>query len=91
LKARVLNLFDLAERDAEEADRCVATSPNLAAFHAQQCAEKSLKAFCLELSDIKDSQEEDFLKKIGHASARAVMKSIGQILKELFERSGVWV
>ena len=88
MKKRVSNLFDLAENDAKEADRCVASSPNLAAFHAQQCAEKSLKAFCLELSDIDEIQEEGFLRKIGHDSIRAVMKSVARILNNVFERSG---
>jgi HEPN domain-containing protein len=88
MKKRVRNLLDLAEHDAEVADWCVDASPNLAVFHAQQCAEKSLKAFCLELSDIGDGQEEALLKKIGHDSIRAVMKSVAQILKEMFKRSG---
>jgi HEPN domain-containing protein len=88
MKKRVSNLLDLAEQDAEVAEHCVDFSPNLAAFHAQQCAEKSLKAFCLELSDTGDCQEQALLKKIGHDSIRAVMKALPQILTKLFERSG---
>jgi HEPN domain-containing protein len=87
MKPRVISLFDLARIDAEDAERCLASSPNNAAFHAQQCAEKSLKAFLLELSDIKDHQEEQFLREIGHDSVRTLMRSVGQILRKTFERS----
>jgi len=88
MKLRIANLFELARLDAKHAESCLADSPNNAAYHAQQCAEKSLKAVLLELSDVKDGQEEQFLKEIGHHSSRTLMRSIGQVIMRTFDRSG---
>src|SRR5437867_11620070 len=85
MKERTSVLFELAEQDLKFATEILFVAPNMAAVHAQECAEKSLKAVLWELSDIQD---DELRGKIGHDSIRAVTKVLGQTIIDVSRRSG---
>lgn len=64
--------------DLTVAEKILADSPNLAAFHSQQCAEKALKSLVFEFGDYKN--EDEFGIEIGHDSIRAVTSTLRNIL-----------
>jgi HEPN domain-containing protein len=88
MKERTRNYFELAESDLTVANENVESKPNIAAFHAQQCAEKALKAMVWELSDIED--EDELISKIKHDSIRAVNKVLTQAVKDSMQGSGYY-
>jgi len=86
MKERTRNLFELAENDLKVATDTVEAMPNVAAFHAQQCEEKALKAMVWELS--KEIDEDQLRAKIKHDSIRAVTRVLAHALKDTMSRSG---
>lgn len=85
MKERTRSLFDLAEADLKVANDNIDALPHLAAFHAQQCAEKALKAMVWELSRVIN--EDELRARIKHDSIRAVTKVLTQAIKESMNRS----
>jgi HEPN domain-containing protein len=85
MKERTRSLFELAEADLKVANDNIDALPHIAAFHAQQCAEKALKAMVWELSDAVD--EDELRARIKHDSIRAVTKVLTQAIKESMRRS----
>ena len=88
MKERTSTLFELAKMDLKIANDLVEKMPNLAAFHAQQCAEKSLKALVWELNDTED--EDELRARIKHDSIRAVTKVVSQMIRRAMRRSGYY-
>jgi HEPN domain-containing protein len=85
VKERTRSLFDLAEADLKVAIDNIDPFPHIAAFHAQQCAEKALKAMVWELSHVND--EDELRARIKHDSIRAITKVLTQAIKESMRRS----
>lgn len=86
-KKRTTQLFALARQDLDVGRQVLDNFPNIAAFHAQQCAEKSLKAILVELSDVQS--EEEIRPRIRHNSIMAVLGVLGQIVRDVAKRSGL--
>jgi hypothetical protein len=78
-------LFELARNDLKVASSLTETMPNQAAFHAQQCAEKALKAVVWELNDTED--EDELRSRIRHDSVRAVLKATASALRTSLRNS----
>jgi len=76
LKDYTQTLLSLAEIDSKMADLAMPTWPHQAAFHAQQCAEKSIKAAAFEFGPFESEPQFRPIakKKIGHASTVACME-----------------
>jgi HEPN domain-containing protein len=87
LKKRTAELLELARRDHKVGLSVLEEHPNIAAFHAQQCAEKALKAVLVELSDVHT--EKDLREKIRHNSIMAVMGTLAQNVRETARQSGL--
>ncbi len=86
MKDRTRTLFQLAEMDLNVANRVLEEMPNQAAFHAQQCAEKSLKAVVWELNEAED--EDELRARIKHDSIKAVTRVMSQMIRKSMRRSG---
>lgn len=72
MKAYTYTLLTVAESDLRTAELAVGKWPNQAAFHAQQCAEKSIKAAAFEFGEYKTPSDfEPIGKKVGHKSTAA--------------------
>ncbi len=78
-------LFELAENDLKVASSLIETMPNQAAFHAQQCAEKALKAVVWELNDTED--EDELRSRIRHDSVRAVLRVTASAIRTTLRNS----
>jgi len=85
LKDRTQTLFELAGNDLKVASSLIETMPNQAAFHAQQCAEKALKALVWELNDTED--EDELRSRIRHDSVRAVFKATAAAIRTSLRNS----
>ncbi len=88
MKERTRVFFELAEQDLSVAGEIIDTAPNLAAFHAQQAAEKSLKAMVTELS--KDADEDYLRKRLRHDTIKAVLRVLTETIKDVSRRSGYY-
>jgi HEPN domain-containing protein len=86
MKERTQILFQLAEMDLKIAYVILEEMPNQAAFHAQQCAEKSLKAVVWELNETED--EDELRSRIKHESIRAVTQVISLMMRRTMRESG---
>jgi HEPN domain-containing protein len=86
VKDRTLTLFHLAEMDFKTAQSLVEEIPSQAAFHAQQCAEKSLKEVVWELNETED--EDELRARIKHDSIKAVTRVMSQMIRRSMRRSG---
>lgn len=87
MKKRTAELFELARQDLKAGLSVLEDLPNIAAFHAQQCAEKALKAMLVELSDVHT--EKELREKIRHNSIMAVMGALAQNVREAAKQSGL--
>jgi hypothetical protein len=88
MKERTRVLFELAEQDLKAADYLLSGTPNLAAFHAQQAVEKSLKAMVTELS--RDIDEDYLRKRIRHDSIKAVLRVLAEAMIDASRRAGYY-
>jgi len=75
MKDRTRTLMSLAGQHLNTAKQILPHFPNNAAFHSQQCVEKSAKA---PLWEISDSNGDELRKKIKHDSILAVMKVLSE-------------
>ena len=86
MKDRTRTLFQLAKMDLKTALNLLDEMPSQAAFHAQQCAEKALKAIVWELNDTEN--EDELRARIKHDSIKAVTKVMSQMIRRSMRRSG---
>jgi HEPN domain-containing protein len=87
VKKRTAELLELAREDLTVGSSLVQEHPNIAAFHAQQCAEKALKAVLVEFSDVHT--EKELREKIRHNSIMALMGVLAQTVRETAKHSGL--
>jgi hypothetical protein len=85
LKEYAGTLISLAKGDLELAEFACDISPNQAAFHAQQCVEKSVKAVAFELGQFKSEGEfRPIAKLAGHNSLYSCLQVVkASILKSI--------
>jgi len=88
MKGHTLVLLDIAKSDIELAKKALPDDPANAAFHAQQCSEKAVKAVAFELGDYNNASDFDMIgKMLGHNSTRTCLALIGIIAKRLWKES----
>lgn len=83
MKGHTSVLLDIAKSDLDLARKALPDDPANAAFHAQQCSEKAVKAMAFELGHYKEAKDFDCIaRKLGHSSTRACF----DIFREMIER-----
>jgi HEPN domain-containing protein len=90
MKGQTSVLLDIAKSDLDLAKKALPDDPANAAFHAQQCSEKAVKAVAFELGPYEDAKDfERIAKKLGHDSTRACFAVIRTIIVRQEEGSGL--
>lgn len=78
MKEYTTTLISLARDDLSLAQSAIVGQPHLAAFHAQQCAEKAIKAVAYELGPFEsEAQFRPMAKQVGHNSMIACLQVVG--------------
>lgn len=86
MKAYTQTLLSLAEIDSEMAALAMPKWPHQAAFHAQQCTEKSIKAAAFDFGPYgSEASFRPIGKKVGHVSTRACVEVILTSIKVAME------
>jgi len=81
-------LVETATKDLETARKALPDDPPTAAYHAQQCAEKAVKAAAFELGPFGDAKQfEPIAKSIGHDSTKACLRVIRDFIVKAWRES----